>query len=137
MNSKTIEGKSQLCQQTITLAFLTGGYVISMALAVFGPTFLWGSVMWLTVLAIVINLGFGIGMILANIRHLNALDELMQKIHLQAMGIALGAGVVGGLTYSVMDITNIIASDAEISYLVMLISVSYLLSLVIIKKRYQ
>lgn len=137
MNTKSFDTKSQIFQQTVSLAFWTAGWVITMAAAVFGPVYLWESTMWLTILVVIINLGFGIGMILANIRHLNTLDELMRKIHLQAMALALGVGVVGGLTYSVMDITNVISSDAEIGFLVMMISVTYLLSLFINMRRYK
>ena len=137
MNTKSLDNKSQIFQQTVSLAFWTAGWVITMAAAVFGPVYLWESTMWLTILVVIINLGFGIGMIFANIRHLNTLDELMRKIHLQAMALALGVGVVGGLTYSVMDVTNIISSDAEIGFLVMMISVTYLLSLFINMRRYK
>jgi len=75
-------------------------------------------------------------MIWANIKHLLVLDELQKKIQLDAMGIALGVGIVGGLSYSVLDIANVIASDAEISFLIMLISISYIVALLVGKKRY-
>ncbi len=81
-------------------------------------------------------MAFGAGMIWANIKHISVLDELQKKIQLDAMGIALGVGIVGGLSYSVMDIANVISSDAEIGFLVMLISVSYMIALLVGKKRY-
>lgn len=71
MNSKSLDNKTQIFQQTVSLAFWTAGWVITMAAAVFGPVYLWESTMWLTVLVVIINLSFGIGMIFANIRHLN------------------------------------------------------------------
>ena len=52
------------------------------------------------------------------------------------MALALGVGVVGGLSYSLLDTTNLIAQDAEISYLVILIALTYLASVVIGQKRY-
>jgi hypothetical protein len=45
--------------------------------------------------------------------------------------IVLGLGVLGGVSYSVMDISNIISGDAEISFLVMLISISYMVALAV------
>ena len=66
----------------------------------------------------------------------SVLDELQKKIQLDAMGIALGVGIVGGMSYSAMDIANIISSGAEIGFLVMLISVSYMIALLVGKKRY-
>ncbi|MDR8391693.1 hypothetical protein NC796_11105 [Aliifodinibius sp. S!AR15-10] len=119
------------------LAIWTGGWVLTMALATFGPQFLWVDNQFLTITAIVLNLAIGLGMILANIRHLKVLDEMMQKIQLEAMGLALGLGVVGGLSYSLLDVTNIISSDAEISYLVILIALTYITAVFINHKRYQ
>lgn len=109
----------------------------SMALATFGPKFIWDENVALTVLAVIINALLGVGMILMNIKHINALDDLQKKIQLDAMGIALGAGIVGGLSYSVLDTTNLIAKDAEISFLVIFISVIYLIGLLIGQKRYK
>ena len=64
-------------------------------------------------------------MILANRRHLNGLDEMQQKIQLNAMGLSLGVGLVTGLAYSNLDVTNVIPFDAEISHLVILMGLTY------------
>ena len=109
----------------------------SMALATFGPKFIWDENFALTVFAVIINALLGVGMILINIKHINTLDDLQKKIQLDAMGIALGAGVVGGLSYSILDITNLITKDAEISFLVIFISVTYMVALLIGQKRYK
>jgi len=114
----------------------TGAWVISMAVATFGPNFIW-DLQALTVIAVLINFIIGIGMILANIRHLRGLDELMRRIQLEAMGLSLGIGIVLGLSYSLLDITDVITTDAEISYLVILITLVYIVSLMINKRRYQ
>lgn len=42
------------------------------------------------------------------------------------MGITLGVALVGGIAYSMLDTTNIIPFDAEISGLIILIALSYL-----------
>ena len=76
-------------------------------------------------------------MIFANIRHINGLDDLQKKIQLEGMAIALGVGIVGGLSYSLLDTTNLISQDAEISFLVILIALTYLFSVLIGQKRYQ
>ena len=88
-------------------------------------------------MAVIINLIIGVGMILANIRYLRNLDELMRRIQLEAMGLSFGIGIVLGLSYSLLDITNVITSDAEISYLVILISLVYIVSLMVNKRRYR
>ena len=108
-----------------------------MAIATFGPIFFWAGNTTLNILGIGINLGLGIGMILANRKFINSLDELQKKIQLDAMGIALGVGVVGGLSYSLLDQTNVIARDAEIGFIVMLMSLTYAIGTLIGQKRYK
>lgn len=98
---------------------------------------MWPGNQLLTLITFVINLGAGIGVIFANVKYLRGLDELQQKIHLNAMSIALGVGVIGGLSYSLLDTTNLIAGDAEISVLVMGISVTYLIAVISGNRYYQ
>lgn len=119
------------------LAIWTMLWVFSLAVATFGPKFIWDENVALTVLAVVLNALFGLAMILINIKHINSLDELQKKIQLDAMGVALGVGVVGGISYSVLDITNLITQDAEISFLVILISLTYMIGILIGQKRYK
>ena len=76
-------------------------------------------------------------MILANKRHINSLDELQRKIQLEAMGISLGTAVVFGLSYSLLDTTNVITYNADISHLVILIGITYLASILIGNMRYR
>ena len=122
--------KTQSRKNTIHLAYWTALWLVTTAIVTFGPIFLWPENKLLTFIAFIVNLGAGIGVIFANIRHLRGLDELQQKIHLNAMGIALGVGVIGGLSYSMLDTTNLIAGDAEISVLVMGIAITYLTAVV-------
>ena len=112
-------------RNTARLGYWTGAWVVAMAVANFGPEFIWQSNEWLTILAILINLGVGFGMIVANKRHLNGLDEMHQKIQLEAMALSLGVGLVVGLGYSNLDVTNIIAFDAEISHIVIVMGLTY------------
>ena len=57
-------------------------------------------------------------MIIANRDHLKSLDELQQKVQLEAMSITLGVGLIAGLAYSNLDTSNVVPFDAEISHLV-------------------
>ncbi|MGG7034353.1 MAG: hypothetical protein ACI7YS_04055 [Flavobacterium sp.] len=127
----------QMKKATGYLALWTLLWVVSLALATFGPKFLWKENNTWSILTIVLNTVLGTGMIWANIKYQSVLDELQKKIQLEAMGIALGVGIVGGMSYSVMDIANIISGHAEIGILVMLISVSYLIAFLIGQKRYE
>mgnify|MGYP000329987054 FL=1 len=128
--------KEERRKRTIRLAIWTWTWVATLAVATFGPIFIWeNSTLW-TTLAIFINLINGVLMILANRSLFNHYDELERKIHLESMGLTLGATVIVGLSYSLLDQTNLITSDAEISYLIMFMSVTYLITLLINRKRY-
>ena len=118
------------------LATWTGLWVISQAVAAFGPLFLWGEQPVFTVIAIIATLPFGLGMIRANIKHLRSLDELQQKIHLEAMGLTLGLVLVFGLSYSLLDTTNLIPFDAEISVVVIFMGLTYLAAVMVNNWRY-
>lgn len=119
------------------LAIWTAAWVMTMAVASFGPKFLWdGAPLWSS-LAILLNLAVGLMMILANRNLFNDLDELQRKIQLEAMGITLGLAVVVGLVYSLLDATNLIPYDAEISGLVMFIGITYFAATVLNSRRYR
>lgn len=122
--------------RTAQLAIWTGLWVISQAVAAFGPIFLWGEQATLTLMAIIGTLVFGLGMIQANIVHLRSLDELQQKIHLEAMALTLGLVLVFGLSYSLLDTTNLIPFDAEISVVVIFMGLTYLAAVMINNWRY-
>jgi hypothetical protein len=91
----------------------------------------------LTALAILLNVGIGFGMILANKNSLRGLDELQQKIQLEAMALSLGVGLVVGLGYSIMDTSNLISFDAEISHLVILMGLTYGAGIFVGRRKYQ
>ncbi|MGE6569280.1 hypothetical protein ACQKE9_12100 [Shewanella vesiculosa] len=123
-------------QNTARLAKWTFAWVITMAIANFGPIYLWQQ-QAITALAIGINFIIGIGMIMANRRQLLGLDELQQKIQLHAMGLSLGVGLIVGLSYSNLDTTNLISGHAEISHLVIIMSLSYLFGIILGHRKYQ
>ncbi len=114
---------------TFRLGYWTAAWLVTMAAAKFGPELVWQSNELISSLAILINLGVGFGMILANKRCLEGMDEMQQKINLEAMGLTLGVGLVVGLGYSGMNVNNLIAFDDEILLLTILMSVTYILGI--------
>ena len=50
---------------------------------------------------------------------------------------SFGVGLVVGLAYSTLDVVDVIAVDAEISFLVILISLTYLGGVFIGRRKYQ
>tara|TARA_R100001369_G_scaffold954_3_gene3069 strand:- start:17169 stop:17582 length:414 start_codon:yes stop_codon:yes gene_type:complete len=137
MKEKTKPRAELTKKNTLHLAFWTAAWVVTIALSNFGSTLIWKANTALTALVIIVNFLIGLGMILANIKHLNGLDELQRKIQLEAMGITLGLAVVAGLAYSLLDKTNLISYNAEISHLVILIGITYLAGVLIGISRYR
>ncbi len=116
---------------TKKLALWTTAWLLTMALASFGPTLLWAENKAWSAFAIALSTLVGAIMIFANKRHLQSLDELQQRIQLEAMGVTLGVGLVLGLSYSNLAISNLIPGEAEISVLVIIMGLCYLLSVVV------
>lgn len=133
--NQNLSGKCR--QNTRNLAFWTAAWVLTMALVSFGHKLLWNENQWISLSVIVVNTLIGIGMILANKKYLLGLDELQRKIHLEAMGITLGIVLVAGLSYSMLDVTNLIGYDAEISHVVILMGITYMISVLIINNKYK
>ncbi|MCH9695925.1 MAG: hypothetical protein K0U72_15535 [Gammaproteobacteria bacterium] len=136
-NPATDSFQAKTRKNTLKLGAWTATWVASTALATFGPQFIWDSSKTLTTLALLVNVIVGVCMILANKQHLHGLDELQQRIQLEAMAIALGLGLVFGLAYSMADTTNLIPAAAEISYLVMFIGLTYLISVIVGQRKYR
>lgn len=124
-------------KNTVRLGIWTGAWLITLAITTFGSLLLWPENQLLKMLSLFTNLLVGIGVIFANKRHLRGLDELQQKIQLEAMALALGVALIAGTSYSTMDVINLISFDAEISHLVMLIGVTYLVGVFVGTRRYQ
>ena len=137
LHSNSRNRASTTARNTTLLGYWTAAWLLTMALANFGPRFIWNFNEWLTGLAILLNLAVGFGMILANKRHLQGLDELQQKIQLEAMALSMGVGLIVGLGYSNLDVTNLISADAEISHLVILMGLTYLLGIFLSHRKYQ
>ncbi|MFY0607043.1 MAG: hypothetical protein JXR10_10025 [Cyclobacteriaceae bacterium] len=122
--------KKTTSKNTLNLAAWTFAWVITTAFSTFGPKFIW-DVSNTTYSGMAIGLTFlvGVGMIFANRRFIEGLDELQKKIQLEAMAFALGFGMVGGLCFASMDQANVISKDADIGILVMFIGVVYMIGI--------
>ncbi|NJW52466.1 MFS transporter [Salinimicrobium oceani] len=137
MKDQTQRWEDRTRKNTRQLGLWTGAWVLTTAIAAFGPKFLWNENTVLSALAILLTVVVGIGMVFMNRKYINALDEMQRKVTMDAMAIALGIAVVVGLAYSMLDVTNVIAFDAEISHLVILIGITYLAGVVIGNSRYK
>ena len=119
-----------------SLGLWSWSWVATMAFATFGPQFIWDDQIALTAIAIILNLAIGVLMILANRKVFNHYDELERKLHLESLALTLGLTVVVGLTYSLLDQTNLISFDAEIANLVLFVGITERVTFFINRKRY-
>lgn len=124
-------------RNTTRLAYWTFAWVATMAVASFGPKFIWDYATLPTIVAVLANLGIGLGMIVANRRYLQGLDELHQKIFLDTCALTLGIGLVFGLSYELLEDIRLIGFEPQISHLVMLMSATFLAGTIVGHRKYR
>ena len=122
---------------TRQLGLWTLAWLITLAVATFGSLLVWESSLTLKLGSILLNFVIGIGTIRANIRHIQSLDEMMQKVHLQAMGMAMGISIVAGITLSVLGTSEVLPVKADISLLVALTGLVYGIGTVVGMRSYK
>jgi hypothetical protein len=137
MNTKSNDWQAIQTKNLRHLAYWTFGWALTLTIPAFGPKFLWDYNPGISILAILINTIIGVGMILMNRRYANGLDEMQRKIFMDAKAMALGVGVVGGLSYSMLDSANVISFDAEIGHLILLMGITYSISFIVASIRYK
>ncbi|MEO8098175.1 MAG: hypothetical protein ABI811_10775 [Acidobacteriota bacterium] len=129
--------QSRIRATTLRLAIWTFAWVVTCAFMNFGPKFLWDKAIVFTVLAIALNVGVGAGMILANKNYIMGLDELQRKVYLNALAITVGVGLIAGVPFEVMDTYDVISFHAKISHLVMIMSLTFVVSILYGSRRYR
>lgn len=122
-------------KNNLNLAKWTSAWVITLAIASFGPHILWQEDALFSVVAIAVNVVVGIMMIMANKRQIKGMDELQQRLHLNAMAITLGASLVFGLAYSVVQSSGLLQFKEDISHLVLFMGLTYLISVLVMNKQ--
>lgn len=137
METKSSKWEATTRKNIRHLAYWTGSWVLTVAVAAFGPKSLWDYSPGISIIAILMSTVVGIGMILMNRKYANGLDEMQRKITMDATAIALGVGVVGGVSYSMLDASNVISFDAEIGHMILLIGVTYIIAIIVGSIRYK
>lgn len=129
--------KASQKRNTVHLRHWTSAWILSLALAAFGPKMLWDFQTGLTILGVVINLAVGFGMIVANKRYLQGLDEMHRKIFLDAGALSLGVGLVCGLGYELLEDIRLITFQPEIPHLIILMCLTFFAGLIVGHRKYQ
>jgi hypothetical protein len=129
--------ESRIRRGTKKLALWTGAWLLAVALLAHGPEYLWAGQLGLTLVAAAINLVTGIGWVLATRHHLSDLDELHRKVLLEAMGIALGVGVIVSVPYTLLEGHDSAPFDGDSAHLLILMSLTFIASVVAGLRRYR
>ena len=91
---------------------------------------------WISIAAIALNIMLGFVMIRFFLKMLANQDELMRRIQLNALSIALGISLVGCAAYSLLVTWGYII-DEEVSDIFVLMTVTYALSSLVLTIRYR
>jgi uncharacterized membrane protein len=122
--------ESRVAKSTLKLLCWNVAWLLALGLLTFGEDFLWEDASTVpTVIAFTIAVLVGIGMVIANKNYVQALDELQRKVMLEAMSITLGVPLAVGVPYAVMVEHGVAPSDKWFAYLIILMSVTFMTSL--------
>jgi len=116
---------TRIAKSSLHLLRWTATWLATTAFAGLGPGLIWDYATLPTSLAILVNLGIGFRMILQIKRYVQALDELGQKIFLNAASITLGVGLVCGISYTLLASQKLISFQPEIGHLNSLMALTF------------
>ena len=133
-----IAGYRDSIRTTARFVLWTIAWLVTLALARFGPGLLWDAqqpiASWA---AVAVNLVVGLGWIVAFTRLLQGLDELERKILQDALIVTLGVGWIGGFAYVVADAAGLIASSVNAAVLPAFLGVVFAVAFALGKLRYR
>lgn len=93
-----------------------------------GPKFLWHGALGFTLLGVGLDFAVGVGMVLATKKYVTELDDLQRKVYLNALGVAVGVGLIVGVPFSVLDAYHLIPFKGNFGHLVILMGLTFLVS---------
>lgn len=137
LKSETSDWEASNAKTTARLKIWTLTWVVTTAVAAFGPKLIWDFDTVLTILGVAINLAVGIGMIVATKQHVRGLDEMHQAIFLDAGALSLGVGLVCGLAYDLLEDVKLISFEPEISHLIILMCLTFVVGTVAGHRKYR
>ena len=138
---KTLESPSpyqaRTRRSTLNLFLWVAIWVASFAVATFGPRFIWAKAAPITWIACAITILIGIGAIVANRNQIRDQDEMLQRVSLQAYALSLGAMIIVGCPYSILQQNQLVPAELGIPGLMVVMSVTLLISMLIGLRRYR
>ncbi len=119
---------------TIKLAVSTSLWLLSFALLNFIN---WNNSPGLKWIALGLNVAAGVYMIMRNRAHLLGLDELQQRIQLNAMGTTLGVGLISFPILITLNQAGVLAQESDLTVLLVVMSLCYLGAVLLGHLRYK
>jgi hypothetical protein len=120
--------QSRFRTNTKRLVGWNGAWVAATFLMLLGPKVLWNNALGFTLPAVGLDVAVGVGMVLATKKYVMELDELQRKVFLNALGIAMGVGLITGVPLSAMDAYQVIPFHANIGLLIVLMGLAFFVS---------
>jgi hypothetical protein len=136
-----IKPDEKICSQhkntyILQLALWTFAWLVSTALLRFGAEYIWDYQATYSIYALIFHITMGLALIAANVKHLSNLDELQRKVTMDAMSITLGVGLIVGIAYEQLEDIKLISFEPEISHLIMLMAITYIIAILIGNRKY-
>jgi hypothetical protein len=129
--------RSRIRRSTNRLFYWAASWLLATGVLAFGPRFLWDGAHAATIGAFAIALSVGIGMIVANKKHLENLDEMQRRVMLNAMAVTLSVPIVIGIPYSLLANFGLAPFEAGFAHLMMLMGLTYLTAVVAGMRHYR
>jgi len=86
--------------------------------------------------AISVTTGLGLGMLLAYRHFLREADELRRKIELDALALAVGVGLVGGVGFRLLQQSGVVTGGDNFEVTVLLIAATQAIGVIMGLRRY-
>jgi hypothetical protein len=137
MNVPQTAYQSRTRRSTLNLFKWVAIWVASFLVATFGPIFIWDKAASITWIGCAVTILIGIGAIAANRNQIRDLDEMLQRVTLEAFGITLGAVIIVGCPYTILQQNKLVPAAGGIPMLMVLISVTLLISMLVGMRRYR
>jgi len=112
------------------------GWMVGWVVAGLALRFDWVADAWVAVGVVALTVGFGAGVFRAYYRFLHETDELRRKIELDALALATGVAVLGGLSWHLLSRTGAIP-EPGVPDLVILMTVVYVAGVLVGRRRYR
>src|SRR3954470_19790850 len=106
--------QSRARRSTVNLFLWVAIWAASFAIATFGPKFIWDKATPATWIACAVTIVIGIGAIVAHRNQIRDQDEMLRRITLEAFAITVGAVIIVGCPYTILQANKLLPGELGI-----------------------